>query len=413
MAGQSGSFFNDVQMAPPIEVFALIDRFKKDEHPKKVNLSVGAYRTEEGKPWVLPVVKVAEVAMVSDPTLNHEYLPVAGLEDFRDASCKLLLGADSPAIVENRTQGVQCLGGTGAIRLAAEFLKRVLKFDTVFVSKPTWGNHKGVFKAAGFSSIKEYRYWNDANKNLDLEGMLQDLKNAPEKSAVILHACAHNPTGVDPTREQWKLIADVLEAKKIFVLIDCAYQGFASGNIDNDAFAPRYFAERGFEFFTAQSFSKNFGLYNERTGNLCVVNRSPEMKAQVKSQLEIIVRTMWSNPPNHGARIVASVLNNNSQFNDWKENVKTMANRILNNRKLLYDKLRAKGTPGTWDHIINQIGMFSFTGLGPRQVTHLIDNYHIYLMKEGGRINMCAITSKNVDYVVEAIHDAITTVPKT
>ncbi|XP_046558157.1 aspartate aminotransferase, cytoplasmic-like [Haliotis rubra] len=407
----AASFFQDVEMAPPIEVFQLTRRYNEDTFPQKVNLGVGAYRTDDGKPLVLPVVKTAEVAIASD-TQNHEYLPIVGLPAFREAAKKLILGEDSRALAENRTEGIQCLGGTGCIRLCAEFLKKILKYDTVYVSKPTWGNHRTIFKHANFSNIKEYRYWNPKNRGLDLEGMLEDLNGAPEKSVVILHAVAHNPTGVDPTPEQWKEIADVCEAKKLFVLMDNAYQGFASGDLDRDAYAVRYFVERGFELFIAQSFSKNFGLYNERTGNLCIVTKTPEVLSQVRSQCEILVRTMWSNPPNHGGRVVATVLNNKSSYAEWKAQVKTMADRIQQMRQLMYEKLRAKGTPGTWDHIIKQIGMFCYTGLNVDQVAHLQKQYHIYMLKEG-RINMCAITSKNVDYVVDAINDAVVNIGNT
>ncbi|XP_048249252.1 aspartate aminotransferase, cytoplasmic-like isoform X1 [Haliotis rufescens] len=405
----AASIFKDVEMAPAIEVFQLTRRYNEDTFPQKVNLGVGAYRTDDGKPWVLPVVNAAETQMVSD-ALNHEYLPVAGLPAFRNAAIKLILGEDSPAIAENRVEGIQCLGGTGCIRLCAEFLKKIFKYDTVYVSKPTWGNHRNIFKHANFSNIKEYRYWDAKTRGLDFEGMLEDLNGAPENSAVILHAVAHNPTGVDPTEEQWKAIADVCEAKKIFVLMDNAYQGFATGDLDRDAFAARYFVSRGFEFFIAQSFSKNFGLYNERTGNLCIVAKSSEVISQVRSQCEILVRTMWSNPPNHGGRVVATVLNNKSSYAEWKDQVKTMADRIQMMRKLMFEKLRAKGTPGTWDHIIKQIGMFCYTGLNAAQVEHLINKFHIYLTSEG-RINVCGLTTSNMDYVTSAIADTMITVP--
>ncbi|XP_067657903.1 aspartate aminotransferase, cytoplasmic-like [Haliotis asinina] len=401
----AASIFQDVEMAPPIEVFQLTNRYNDDTFPQKVNLGVGAYRTDDGKPLVLPVVKKAEVAMASD-SQNHEYLPVAGLPAFRDAAKKLILGEDSPALVENRTESIQCLGGTGCIRLCAEFLKKILKCDTVYVSKPTWGNHRNIFKHANFSNIKEYRYWNPESRGLNLEGMLEDLNNAPSRSVVILHAVAHNPTGVDPSVEEWEKIADVCKAKELIVVMDNAYQGFASGDLDKDAYAVRYFVRRGFELFIAQSFSKNFGLYNERTGNLCIVSKTPEVLNRVKSQCEILVRTMWSNPPNHGGRVVATVLNNQASYAEWKVQVKEMADRIQQMRKLMFEKLRAKGTPGSWNHIIQQIGMFCYTGLNVHQVKHLREKYHIYMLMEG-RINMCAITSKNVDYVVDAINDAV------
>ncbi|XP_060565996.1 aspartate aminotransferase, cytoplasmic-like [Ruditapes philippinarum] len=400
----SNSRFGHIDIAPPIEVFALIAEYNKDEYPDKVNVSVGAYRTKEGKPWVLPVVRTVEAQMASDQTLNHEYLPVAGLPSFREAACRLILGSED--VDYTRIGGVQALGGTGGIRLCADFTKKFLGCDTVYVSKPTWGNHKGVFKAAGFSNIVEYRYWKAETCSLDIDGMLQDLEGAPPNSVVILHAVAHNPTGVDPTPDQWETIADLCERKNMFVLMDCAYQGFSTGDLDKDAYSCRLFYKKGFEFFIAQSFSKNFGLYNERVGNLCVIAKDSESKVKVLSQLELIVRTTYSNPGNHGARVVATVLNNPALNGEWKENIRTMAGRILGMRDLLHQKLKAIGCPGNWDHIIQQKGMFSYTGLNEQQCEKLKKDYHIYIMKSG-RINMCGLTPTNMDYVVNAIFTVV------
>ncbi|XP_029645984.1 aspartate aminotransferase, cytoplasmic-like [Octopus sinensis] len=400
------SKYADVPIADPVEVFAVSAAYRADPDPNKVNLSVGAYRTNEGKPWVLPVVHKVELQIASDPTLNHEYLPILGFPDFRSSAIRLLLGEGNPAIVENRVVGVQSLGGTGAIRLSADFYRTINKADTVYVSSPTWGNHKGVYMAAGFTNVKEYRYWDAQTRSLDINGMVEDLSAAKENSVVILHAVAHNPTGVDPTHDQWKQIADVCEERKVLVLMDIAYQGFATGDLVADAWAPRYFASRGFEFLTAQSFSKNFGLYNERIGNLVLVCNTTNAMERCSSQLEIIVRRIWSNPPNHGARVVATVLNNPSYYNEWQESVKVMANRIKEMRKQLYEKLKSLETPGTWEHIITQIGMFSFTGLNPTQVDKMVKKFHIYLIKQG-RINMCGLNSSNLDYVASAIYDVV------
>ncbi|GAB1605812.1 aspartate aminotransferase, cytoplasmic-like [Argonauta hians] len=401
------SKYADVPVADPVEVFAVSAAYRNDTDPSKVNLSVGAYRTDEGKPWVLPVVHKVEEQIAADSNLNHEYLPILGLPDFRSASIQLLLGEGHPAIVENRVVGVQSLGGTGAIRLSADFFRTIDKADTVYVSRPTWGNHKGVYQAAGYNTVKEYRYWDAQRRGLDIEGMVEDLKTAKENSVVILHAVAHNPTGVDPTQDEWKRIADVCQERKLLILMDIAYQGFATGDLTADAWAPRYFASRGFEFLTAQSYSKNFGLYNERIGNLVLVCNTTNAMERCSSQLEIIVRRIWSNPPNHGARVVATVLNNPRYFNEWKDSVKIMADRIKDMREKLYQKLKGLQVPGSWEHIITQIGMFSFTGLDPNQVDKLVKKYHIYLIKQG-RINMCGLNSANLDYVAKAIHDVVT-----
>lgn len=402
------SWFTNVTVAPAIEVFELTAEFKKDNHPNKVNLGVGAYRDDDSKPWVLPVVHTVEQSMAADQTLDHEYLPVAGNPDYRTAAVKVLLGSESPAILQARCDGIQALGGTGALFLGLAFLRKQLNFENVYVSTPTWGNHKGISKSLGFN-VKEYRYWDDANRKLDIEGFKEDLKNAPEKSLVLLHMCAHNPSGIDPTHEQWKELAEIIKAKKLFPFFDCAYQGFSSGNLDNDAYSVRLFVELGFELFAAQSFSKNFGLYNERVGNLCYVSNDASKIANIRSQMMTIVRQTWSNSANHGSRIVATILNNPALKAEWIEHVKTMADRILLMRQLLQQKLRALGTPGTWDHIIQQSGMFAYTGLSPQEVDHMVKEHHVYLLKSG-RINVCGLTTKNIDYVANAIHDAITKV---
>ncbi|XP_060074794.1 aspartate aminotransferase, cytoplasmic-like, partial [Ylistrum balloti] len=224
------SMFSDIKTAPPIEVFSLIAKYNEDKHPIKVNLGVGAYRTDEGKPWVLPVVRTVEAQMACDATLNHEYLPVAGLTDFSESAIKLLLGGENNAITDNRVLGTQALGGTGALKLAAEFMHRHLGVDVVYVSNPTWGNHIGIFRDAGFSDIRKYHYWKADTKSLDFDGMITDLTNAPERACVVLHGCAHNPTGVDATPEQWVKIADVCQERNLTIVIDIAYQGFATGD---------------------------------------------------------------------------------------------------------------------------------------------------------------------------------------
>ncbi|CAG0920891.1 unnamed protein product [Notodromas monacha] len=396
------SRFSGVQGAPPIEVFALTRRYTEDKHPNKVNLGVGAYRTDEGKPWVLPVVRRAEKLIAEDQSLNHEYLPVLGLDSASAGATRMVLGPDSLALKEGRGVGIQCLSGTGSLRVGAEFLAQILKYSVFYYSSPTWGNHKLIFMNAGFKEAKTYRYWDAQNRKLDLAGMLEDLRNAPENSVIILHAIAHNPTGVDPTEAEWKEIADVIEEKKLFPFLDCAYQGFASGDLDKDAFAVRYFEKRGFEFLCAQSFAKNFGLYNERIGNLTLVTKDAETISNIKSQITLLIRGMYSNPPSHGARVVSMVLNDPEMFEEWKGCIREMSGRIITMRKALRDRLEKLGTPGQWNHITDQIGMFSFTGLSEKQSMHLIDEYHIYLLKSG-RINICGLTTSNVDYVAECI----------
>ncbi|KAM3960109.1 glutamate oxaloacetate transaminase 1 [Aphomia sociella] len=405
-----GSRFQVVEQGPPIEVFQLNRLFIEDSHQNKVNLTVGAYRDENGKPWVLPVVQKMEKQLAADASLLHEYLPVLGLDQFCAASVSMLLGEDNPAIAAGRAFGVQVLSGTGGLRVGAEFLNKHLKYTTFYYSSPTWENHHLVFVNSGFTTPRTYRYWNPKTRAIDFDGFIEDLKNAPENSVILLHACAHNPTGIDPTHEQWEKIADVMEERKLFPFFDSAYQGFASGDLDRDAWAVRYFIKRGFELVCAQSYAKNFGLYNERVGNLTVVVSDASLVAALKSQLTWVVRGMYSNPPAHGARVVANVLGNPQLFDEWRGHIKTMSSRVFQMREALRAELIKLGTPGNWDHIVKQIGLFSYTGLTQRQVEYLIQEYHIYLLKSG-RINICGLNPSNIQYVAKAFNDAVIKFP--
>jgi len=408
---KAGGLFKGVQAAPPIEVFKLSRDFQADPNPLKVSLGVGAYRTDQGKPWILPCVKKAEkklAEMIESETINHEYLPVLGLDSFSSAATNMLLGDNCPAIKEGRSFGVQSLSGTGALRNGAEFLARINGFKVVYYSDPTWGNHGLIFKNAGFTELRKYRYWDADKKCLDFAGMMEDLSAAPENAVIILHAVAHNPTGVDPTKQQWTEIADLMQKKNLFTFFDCAYQGFASGCLDTDAWAVRYFVERGFELFCSQSFSKNFGLYNERAGNLTIVlSESGQQVDNFKSQMTLIIRAMYSNPPSHGARIVDTVMKDPDMYQEWRDCIKIMAHRIISMRAGLRERLEKLSTPGSWNHITDQIGMFSYTGLNPTQCQFMVHEKHIYLLKSG-RISMCGVTPDNIDYVAASINEAIT-----
>jgi len=404
------SAFDTVSAAPPIEVFQLGRDFQADTSPDKVSLGVGAYRTEEGKPWILPVVKKAEKILaekIEQELINHEYLPVLGMDSFSKAATSMLLGEDSPALAEGRAFGIQSLSGTGALRNGAEFLKRILGATTVYYSDPTWGNHGLIFKNAGFTELRKYRYWDNSAKAIAWEGMVEDLNNAPAKSIIILHACAHNPTGMDLSKEQWAKVADICQEKDLFPFFDCAYQGFASGCLDTDAWAVRFFVSRGFELFCSQSFSKNFGLYNERAGNLTVVMKDQSNVVNFKSQITLIIRAMYSNPPAHGVRIVDTVLNDPDLYQEWRDCIRTMSSRIIDMRSGLRKRIEDLGTPGDWSHITTQIGMFSYVGLSEEQCIFLQKEKHLYLLKSS-RISMCGVTPGNIDYVAKAIHEAVT-----
>ncbi|KAK2034512.1 aminotransferase class I and II [Colletotrichum zoysiae] len=399
-----------VPQAPEDPLFGLMAAYRADESKDKVDLGIGAYRDDNAKPWVLPVVKKADEILRNDPELNHEYAPIAGIPAFTGKANELMLGADSPAIREKRTTSVQTISGTGAVHLGALFLAKFYKGNrTVYISNPTWANHNQIFGNVGLP-IAQYPYFSKQTKGLDFDGLKSALSSAPERSIILLHACAHNPTGVDPTQEQWKEIAALMRQKNHFPFFDCAYQGFASGNLAQDAWAVRYFVEQGFELLIAQSFAKNFGLYGERAGCFHFVTAPAPDGAQttsrIASQLAILQRSEISNPPLYGARVAATVLNSPELFAEWEDNLRTMSGRIIEMRKVLRAKLEELGTPGTWNHITDQIGMFSFTGLSETQVLKLRSDAHVYMTKNG-RISMAGLNTRNIDYFAKAVDKVV------
>ncbi|KAL9252546.1 Aspartate aminotransferase, cytoplasmic-like protein [Drosera capensis] len=380
------SVFGSIAQAPEDPILGVTVAFNKDTSPVKLNLGVGAYRTEEGKPLVLNV------------SSKKEYLPIVGLADFNKSSAKLILGSDSPAVLENRVATVQCLSGTGSLRVGSEFLARHYHQRVIYVPLPTWGNHLKVFHFGGLE-VKSYRYYDPTTRGLNFQGLLEDLNSAPSGAIVLLHACAHNPTGVDPTLAQWEEIRKLMRSKGLLPFFDSAYQGFASGSLDADAQSVRIFvADRG-ECFVAQSYAKNMGLYGERVGALSIVCKTADVASRVESQLKLVIRPMYSNPPIHGASIVATILKDRDMYDEWTVELKAMADRIISMRKQLFDALTARGTPGDWSHIIKQIGMFTFTGLNAEQVSFMTREYHIYMTSDG-RISMAGLSSRTVKDLV-------------
>ncbi|RKP20874.1 putative aspartate aminotransferase [Rozella allomycis CSF55] len=390
--------WSKVPRGPPDAIIGITEAFNNDKNPSRMNLGVGAYRDDDGKPYVLSSVKKAENIISS---MNKEYAGIAGVEDFTRASVRL---AYKDSVNLKNVAVVQSISGTGALRIGGEFLKRFYPHNKlVCLPTPTWGNHGAVFKDSGID-VTSYRYFDKNTNGLDLEGMLLDLKAFPERSVILLHACAHNPTGVDPSKSQWEEIANTIKARNHLVFFDMAYQGFASGDPNIDAFAVRYFAEQGIPILLAQSYAKNMGLYGERAGAFSVICESPDEAQSVLSQLKIIIRPMYSNPPIHGARIVSTILNSPEINQEWLGEVRLMADRITSMRAMLKKGLQEENSLLNWDHITNQIGMFCYTGLNPMQVDRLTKEFHIYLTKDG-RISMAGINSKNVKYLAKAIHE--------
>ncbi|KAJ1326852.1 aspartate aminotransferase, cytoplasmic [Microdochium nivale] len=400
-----------VPQAPEDPLFGLMAAYRADKDSNKVDLGIGAYRDNNAKPWVLPVVKKADEILRNDPELNHEYAPIAGIPAFTSKAAELILGGvESPAIKEKRVTSIQTISGTGAVHLGALFLAKFFPgTKKVYLSNPTWANHNQIFSNVGLP-IAQYPYFDKKTRGLDFEGMKQALLSAEDKSIILLHACAHNPTGVDPTLDQWKEIAQIMRQKSHLPFFDTAYQGFATGDLMKDNAAVRYFVEQGFELLVAQSFAKNFGLYGERAGCFHVVT-GPASDAQdtikrIASQLAILQRSEISNPPLYGARIASTVLNDKALFAEWEENLRTMSGRIIDMRKALRGKLEELGTPGSWNHITDQIGMFSFTGLSEKQVLKIREDAHVYMTKNG-RISMAGLNTNNVEYVAKAVDKVV------
>lgn len=396
------SWLADVPQGPPDALFGLIDAYNKDPAPKKISLGIGAYRGDDGAPFVLPVVRKAE-KVVLDAMMNHEYAGIQGVDDFVSHSLNFVYGQDSPALAAGRVGGVQTISGTGGLRVAGNFFARFMGAGfPIYLPGPTWANHIPIFKDAGLD-VRSYTYYDPNTCGLDFAGLCDDMSAAPEGSLFLLHACAHNPTGVDPTPEQWDEISALMAKKKHLTFFDCAYQGFASGDADVDAYAVRKFVEDGHNMFLTQSFSKNFGLYGERVGALSVVGADPDEAKRVVSQLKILIRPMYSNPPVHGARLVSAVLADPSLRAEWEVECKGMADRINSVRQQLVDALAAEGSTRSWKHITDQIGMFCYSGLSKAQVDTIKGDYSVY-MTQDGRISMAGVTSGNVGYLAEAMH---------
>ncbi|KAK0353510.1 aspartate transaminase aat1 [Friedmanniomyces endolithicus] len=398
---RAASVWSQVPQGPPDAILGITEAFKKDSNSSKINLGVGAYRDDKGKPYVLPSVKQAE-QKVMQQNLDKEYAGITGVPDFTKAAALLGYGANSAPLKEGRIVITQSISGTGALRIGGAFLQRFYPgAKAIYIPTPSWANHKAVFLDSGLE-VKQYRYYNKQTIGLDFDGMVEDIKNMPKGSMILLHACAHNPTGVDPTETQWKAISDAVKEGGHYPFFDMAYQGFASGDTDKDAFALRYFVEQGHLPCLAQSFAKNMGLYGERVGAFSIVTASTEEKAKVDSQVKILVRPLYSNPPVHGARIASTILNDPALNKQWLVEVKDMAERIISMRALLKENLEKLGSKRQWGHITDQIGMFAYTGLTAEQMTQLAEEHSVYATKDG-RISVAGITSANVGRLAEAI----------
>lgn len=397
----ASAWWGNVEMGPPDAILGVTEAFKRDTNPKKMNLGVGAYRDDAGKPYVLPSVRLAE-KIVAEKNLDKEYLGITGLPAFTQAAAELAFDAKNPMLAEGRNVTVQGVSGTGSLTIGGYFLGKFHECKDIYLPTPSWGNHTPIFKNSGLN-VKSYRYYDPSNCGFDSAGAFDDLNAIPEGSIVVFHACAHNPTGVDPRPEQWQEMSAICAKRNLLPYFDMAYQGFASGDIDRDAYAVRHFVDQGHNILLSQSFAKNMGLYGERVGGFTVVCANPDEKARVESQLKIIIRPLYSNPPCNGARIASTILTDEALRSQWLGEVKGMADRIISMRTQLRDNLAKEGSTHDWSHITDQIGMFCFTGLKPEQVAKLTSEHSVYLTKDG-RISVAGVSSNNVEYLAHAIH---------
>jgi aromatic-amino-acid transaminase len=393
------SFFAAVEMAPRDPILGLTEAFIGDTRTHKVNLGVGVYYDDHGRIPLLGAVRLAEKAAL-EAASPRGYQPIEGPSTYNQAVQKLVFGADSPILRDGCLVSLKSLGGTGALKVGADFLRRLLPSAKVFISDPSWENHRALFESAGFV-VESYPYYDPTTRGVDFDGMRTKLSVLPAGSIVVLHACCHNPTGADLLEAQWHEVISIVRARGLLPFVDMAYQGFAE-SIEADALAVRLLAASGLQFLVASSFSKSFSLYGERVGALTLVTASKQEAARVLSQVKRVVRTNYSNPPTHGGAVVAAVLSNAALRVMWEEELAGMRERIREMRTRLVEKLKGCGLSDDLSYFLHQRGMFSYTGLSAAQVERLKSEFGIYAVSTG-RICVAALNSRNLDYVADAI----------
>ncbi|MBX3647857.1 MAG: aspartate/tyrosine/aromatic aminotransferase [Rhodocyclaceae bacterium] len=399
----TSSIFAAVEMAPRDPILGLNEAFNADARGNKVNLGVGVYCDDNGKIPLLAAVRAAEKTRL-EAMPARGYQPIEGPASYNQAVQNLLFGNESPLLKDGRVVTIEALGGTGALKVGADYLRRLLPEAAVYISDPSWENHRALFESAGFR-VENYPYYDAATRGVNFAGMQSCLQALPAGSIVVLHACCHNPTGADLSEAQWKEVVGTVRTRGLVAFIDMAYQGFADG-IEPDALALKLFADSGLQFFVSSSFSKSFSLYGERVGALSIVTASKEESVRVLSQVKRIVRTNYSNPPTHGGAVVAAVLASPELRKTWEDELAGMRDRIRAMRTGLVEKLKARGVSQDFSFVAQQRGMFSYTGLTSDQVERLKTEFGIYAVSTG-RICLAALNTKNLDYVADAISAVI------
>ncbi|MEY2659823.1 MAG: hypothetical protein RLZZ123_995 [Pseudomonadota bacterium] len=393
------NLFTAVEMAPRDPILGLNEQFAADTHPQKVNLGVGVYFGEDGKMPLLECVQLAEKKLMEKPTARN-YLPIDGIAAYDQAVKSLVFGAESEPLKSGRVATIQALGGTGGLKVGADFLRKLLPQAKVLISDPSWENHRGIFTNAGFT-VESYAYYDAARRGIDFDGMLASLKAAPAGTIVLLHACCHNPTGYDLTPEQWDQVIAVVKARELTPFLDMAYQGFGHGLAEDGAVVGK-FVDSGMQFFISTSFSKSFSLYGERVGALSILCADKPEADRVLSQLKLVIRTNYSNPPTHGGAVVSTVLNDPALRAMWEKELGDMRVRIKQMRQKMVDGLKAAGVKEDFSFITQQIGMFSYSGLSKPHMVRLRNEFGVY-GTDTGRMCVAALNLRNVDHVCQSI----------
>lgn len=399
------SLFNLISPTPPDVVFEINQKFQRDTDPTKINCSIGTYLDDTGSSHIFSVVRSVEESFVKNDLCN-DYLPLEGLRELFEPTQILVFSSQSRPYKEGRIATIQSLSGTGAISVGALFLKQMFSISTAYVSDPTWANHTPLLESHGYR-VHKYPYWNFERQCLRIDQMLVTLRNAPYHSLVVLQTCAHNPTGVDPTHEEWGAIKEVVQERQLIPFFDNAYQGCCSGDIDKDVFPIRLFDSANIPLLVAQSFAKNMGLYGQRIGMLHITAPSSDHVPHIMSKLKQITRRLYSSPPRYGAYVVNRILRSNALKEQWLCELKsTFVERLSTIRSQLYIKLQENNIPGCWEYLLHQRGLFFLCGLTPQQCNHLARNHHVYILPSG-RVSIAGLNSRNIDRFIKAIKETL------
>ena len=413
---KNSQVWNHIPESPNDKVLYFNTLYKGDKNPKKVNLTIGAYKTEEGKSWILPSVREATKQLLASKDFKHDYIPMGGDKEFMEKAVVIAYGVKNGLLSgkykQSQVAKVQALSGAGGIFLTYQLVNRFYKgfSGIIYTPEPTWPIHNSMAKMHGLNT-KTYRYYDLDKRVLNFEGMREDFRNMPDRSVIVMQPVGNNPTGFDPSPKQWRELLEITLRKKFLIFFDMPYQGFVSGEYDKDAYAVRLFAENGVNVMVAQSFAKNFGLYGQRVGCLSIPVEDEDLCRRMTKFLALLTRNTHSSCPRFGSDIVKTILNKPELTNQWKKDLVTMSSRMKRVRQLLFKKLQELGSEHDWSFLIQQQGMFAFTFLTKEQVTQLRERFSVYML-DNGRISVCGLNDSNIDYTARALISVTSTKPK-